>query len=34
MVLNEKKFLADKSDSEIWNIFFGGKYIFFDCIWK
>lgn len=27
MVLREKKFLAEKSDDEIWNLFFGGRYI-------
>jgi len=27
MVLREKKFLAEKSDNEIWNLFFGGRYI-------
>lgn len=27
MVLNEKKFLAKKTSNEIWNIFFGGRYI-------
>ncbi|KAG7211594.1 hypothetical protein KM043_010850 [Ampulex compressa] len=27
MILREKKLLAQKSDSEIWNIFFGGRYI-------
>ncbi|XP_053998617.1 V-type proton ATPase 116 kDa subunit a 1-like [Hylaeus anthracinus] len=27
MIIWEKKFLAQKSSSEIWNIFFGGRYI-------
>lgn len=27
MILGEKKFLAKKSTNEIWNIFFGGRYI-------
>ncbi|XP_063991034.1 V-type proton ATPase 116 kDa subunit a1-like isoform X1 [Diachasmimorpha longicaudata] len=27
MVIWEKKFLATKTDNEIWNIFFGGRYI-------
>ncbi|XP_063394016.1 V-type proton ATPase 116 kDa subunit a 1-like [Cydia fagiglandana] len=27
MLVNEKKFMAERSDSEIWNIFFGGRYI-------
>ncbi|XP_076292008.1 V-type ATPase subunit a family protein Vha100-2 isoform X1 [Lasioglossum baleicum] len=27
MVLKEKKFMAQKSSSEIWNIFFAGRYI-------
>ncbi|XP_075232016.1 V-type ATPase subunit a family protein Vha100-2 isoform X2 [Lycorma delicatula] len=27
MVLNEKKLLAKRSTNEIWNIFFGGRYI-------
>ncbi|XP_063547675.1 V-type proton ATPase 116 kDa subunit a 1-like [Cydia strobilella] len=27
MLINEKKFMAERSDSEIWNIFFGGRYI-------
>uniref|UniRef100_A0A1B6KFA1 V-type proton ATPase subunit a n=1 Tax=Graphocephala atropunctata TaxID=36148 RepID=A0A1B6KFA1_9HEMI len=27
MVINEKSFSANKSDNEIWNIFFGGRYI-------
>ena len=27
MVLNEKKFLSKRSTNEIWNIFFGGRYI-------
>ena len=27
MVASEKKLLAMKSDNEIWNIFFGGRYI-------
>lgn len=27
MVLNEKKLIAKKIDSEVWNIFFNGRYI-------
>ncbi|XP_021350640.1 V-type proton ATPase 116 kDa subunit a-like isoform X8 [Mizuhopecten yessoensis] len=27
MIAYEKKFLAQKSDNEVWNIFFGGRYI-------
>ncbi|XP_060550505.1 V-type proton ATPase 116 kDa subunit a 4 [Pantherophis guttatus] len=27
MISNEKVFLAQKNDSEIWNIFFGGRYL-------
>ncbi|KAM4748523.1 V-type proton ATPase 116 kDa subunit a 4 [Rhinophrynus dorsalis] len=27
MVLNEKQLLASKSDNEIWNTFFGGRYL-------
>ncbi|NP_001083384.1 ATPase H+ transporting V0 subunit a4 L homeolog [Xenopus laevis] len=27
MVLNEKKLLASKTDNEIWNTFFGGRYL-------
>ncbi|XP_064636326.1 V-type proton ATPase 116 kDa subunit a1-like [Lineus longissimus] len=27
MVIREKNLLAEKSDNEIWNIFFGGRYI-------
>lgn len=27
MVLRENQFLAKKSDNEIWNIFFGGRYV-------
>lgn len=27
MVLNEKPLMAKKTDNEIWNIFFGGRYI-------
>ncbi|XP_048004326.1 V-type proton ATPase 116 kDa subunit a 1-like [Leguminivora glycinivorella] len=27
MLVNEKKFMEERSDSEIWNIFFGGRYI-------
>jgi len=27
MVVREKQFLAKKSDNEIWNIFFGGRYV-------
>lgn len=27
MVLKENQFLAKKSDNEIWNIFFGGRYV-------
>ncbi|XP_013914076.1 PREDICTED: V-type proton ATPase 116 kDa subunit a isoform 4 [Thamnophis sirtalis] len=27
MISNEKYFLAQKNDSEIWNIFFGGRYL-------
>ncbi|XP_063785317.1 V-type proton ATPase 116 kDa subunit a 4 [Pseudophryne corroboree] len=29
MVLNEKWLLASKSDNEIWNTFFGGRYLIF-----
>lgn len=27
VVFYEKKFLKEKSDNEVWNIFFGGRYI-------
>ncbi|KAL0852234.1 hypothetical protein ABMA28_000452 [Loxostege sticticalis] len=27
MILKEKQYLAEKSDDEIWNIFFGGRYV-------
>lgn len=27
IVFYEKKFLKEKSDNEVWNIFFGGRYI-------
>lgn len=27
LIINEKNFLKNKSDNEIWNIFFGGRYI-------
>ncbi|CAG9138135.1 unnamed protein product [Plutella xylostella] len=27
MVYHEKKFIAERSDNEIWNIFFGGRYV-------
>ncbi|KAG9472263.1 hypothetical protein GDO78_020597 [Eleutherodactylus coqui] len=29
MLLNEKKLLATKTDNEIWNTFFGGRYLIF-----
>ncbi|KAL4718008.1 hypothetical protein ACJJTC_013781 [Scirpophaga incertulas] len=27
MIKNEREFLRQKSDNEIWNIFFGGRYV-------
>ncbi|XP_059045954.1 V-type proton ATPase 116 kDa subunit a 1-like isoform X2 [Achroia grisella] len=27
MIINEKKFIAQRSTNEIWNIFFGGRYV-------
>lgn len=32
MILKEKQYLAEKSDDEIWNIFFGGKLLFYDVL--